>query len=643
MFKISFRKWTGVLFISIIPLVGCAQPPEIVIEPTALVEPTESVATIEPTEIPLPRTLVVCLGRSPESLYLYGEASPEADAVLQAIYDGPVDLVDHSYQPVILGKLPSFEDDHASIEVTTVAEGERYLNPLTQSPDFLSDGLPYLPSGCRDSNCMQEYSEGEVEMDRIAVQFELLPDITWSDGSELTADDSVFSFELDANEATPSTKYLVQRTESYEALDELTTQWVGIPGFLDPEFQSNFWSPLPRHALENFDPSELPSLDEAAKYPLGWGPYIIDSWVENREILLRKSPSYFRSSEGLPAFDLLRIRFLGSDFVSALEQVLTGECDVLDESVFPPMVWGSALDYESAGRLHVASSPGNVMERIDFNTRPFGELSPPSLFSNLTLRQVFAACVDRERILETALHGLSGIPQSYLPLSHPNRTAEGEIMGMSLSEAINRLESMGWVDDDGDPSTPRIAQGVVGVTNGTALQIRYLALDGFLQESVVEILEDSLARCGIGLRPEFGEAQEIFEPWPNGPVFGGRFEAVEWGWPIFVAPPCEMFAGFEIPSVDYLYGINATGFEEEEYDSACRRVLNGPADGDDFRDAIATTEEIFRSQLPSIPLFMRPRLMAYGNTTCGPAPKTTVFSVLWNIEEYLSGEDCLEN
>jgi peptide/nickel transport system substrate-binding protein len=611
----------------------------IVITPKS--EPTQSDPSIEPTELPPPpKTLVVCLGRTPNSLYLYGEASPEADTVLQAIYDGPVDLRVHAYEPVILTKVPSLEDGDAEIETFTVADGDLYLNPETQIPDRLSSGKPFFPPGCRESACMQTFTEGEIEMDRLVVVFELLPGIIWSDGTELTVNDSVFSFHLDANEATPSTKYLVQRTDHYEALNDLTVEWAGIPGFLDPEFESNFWSPLPEHILESVDPADISVLDEASRFPMGWGPYVIDSWIEDREILLRKSETYFRGTEGLPYFDILRFRFLGSDYVSALEQVLTGECDVLDESVFPPMLWESALDFEGDGRLRIASTPGSVVERIDFNTSRTNEFTPASIFTDIRIRQAVAACIDREGLLESVLFGLSEIPQSYLPPSHPFNVRNSDLSALSMEEAITELELMGWVDDDGDPQTPRIANGVAGVESGSPLEIRYLTIEGFLQDAVISALERDLSRCGIGIEPEFAIAQEIFEPWPNGPIFGGRFEAVGWAWPIYVTPPCEMFAGFEIPSVDYLFGINATGFGDEEYDRACQRIMNGPADGESYLEAITITEDIFRGQLPSLPLYVRPRVVAFGNTICGPDPENTAFSILWNIEDFRSGDDC---
>jgi len=54
----------------------------------------------------------------------------------------------------------------------------------------------------------------------MVVTFEMLEGLTWSDGTPLTADDSVYSFEVWADPDTPASRYLVDRTTSYEATSD---------------------------------------------------------------------------------------------------------------------------------------------------------------------------------------------------------------------------------------------------------------------------------------------------------------------------------------------------------------------------------------------------------------------------------------
>ena len=67
--------------------------------PTAVPEPTtEPTPTAEPT--PLPGTeLVVCMGKEPTSLYLYGDSSLPATAVRHALYENLYTSLSYGYQP----------------------------------------------------------------------------------------------------------------------------------------------------------------------------------------------------------------------------------------------------------------------------------------------------------------------------------------------------------------------------------------------------------------------------------------------------------------------------------------------------------------------------------------------------------------
>ena len=627
----------AVIFVAI--LSSCGEPAEVDIPitriPPATPTPTQPIPTEQPP--PPPKTLVVCLAQEPTSLYLYASSSPEADSILQAIYDGPIDLRSYQYEPVILSKLPSFNDGDARMETLLVSEGQIYLNPETQLPDVLSPGKPFMPSGCTNPDCISEFQEGEVEMDRLVVDFELLPDIQWSDGEPLTAIDSVFSFNIDADDDTPSTKYLVHRTSSYEALDELHIRWSGIPGFLDSEFESDFWSPLPSHLLGDFSALELLSTEETMHFPIGWGPYLIDRWDSGKEIVLRKSETYFRSSEGFPQFDLLRIRFLDSDYVSALEQVLTGECDVLEESLISPSLWAKAIELAEDQRMNLSSIAGVVMQRIDFNV---GSEGATTIFADVRMRMALATCLQREDVVENIFLGQSVVPDSYLPPAHPLHQTDSDFELPTIAEALELLEEVGWVDDDDDPQTPRVSSAVLGIPNGSLLEVNLFTTFDYFSEISSPVFEENAARCGFSIKTEFIEASELFEPWPNGPIFGGRFDLVSWAWPTFTSPPCEMFAGFEVPNVDNVFGVNATGFSDPDYDRACLKILIGSSSGDTYNEAIGTTESIFRDQMPSIPLYILPRLLAFGSEVCGPQPDPTTFNMLWNIEEYGSGESC---
>jgi peptide/nickel transport system substrate-binding protein len=84
----------------------------------------------------------------------------------------------------------------------------------------------------------------------------------------------VYGFTLASDPSAVGATYLVDRTQTYEAADAATTQWWGVPGFIDPTYFTNFWTPAPKHiwgqVTNNLE--QLKQSDIAARAPLVWGP-----------------------------------------------------------------------------------------------------------------------------------------------------------------------------------------------------------------------------------------------------------------------------------------------------------------------------------------------------------------------------------
>lgn len=602
---------------------------------------------IPPTPLPPPpKTLVVCLASEPASLYiysplrLYGEANRAADLVLEAIYDGPIDVLGYRYQVVILEKTSSLADGDARLEAVSVSRGDLYLNPETLLPATLDNGMPYLPSGCTSPDCTEIYRSGQVSMDRLVVDFHLLAGLVWSDGQPLTASDSVFSYRLSAHRDSPIGSYLIDRTASYVALDSQTVRWTGIPGFIDSEYASNFWTPLPEHVLGGASAAELQQSEEANRRPLGWGPYVIDEWRAGEEIVLERNPSYFRSAEGLPRFEYLIFRFIGDEPESGLQQLLTGECDVLDDSVLDGVEMQTLLDLQESGDIRLASVPGPIVERIEFNLDPVVRPATNYFFRDVDLRRAIAGCIDRQAIVDEVMGGMGQVTDTYLPANHPFYAADVEAIVYDPAGAAQQLEALGWVDADGLAETPRVARGVAGVRLDTPLTLSLLTSTGTFQQSVAARIQQDLAACGVEVEIQAVDPAILLSPWPDGPVYGRSFHAAEWAWLTSVSPPCEEFASQEVASDETPDGSNASGFSDGAYDQACRAVLLGLPSASGYAEAVHQTQLIFAEELPALPLFARPRVVAYRADVCGLQVDPSAYSVLWNLESLDAGEAC---
>ena len=151
-------------------------------------------------------------------------------------------------------------------------------------------------------------------------------------------------------------------------------------------------------------------------------------------------------------------------------------------------------------------------------------------------------------------------------------------------------------------------------------------------EKVALAIKEGLEAAGVEVDVKTMEPADLFASWPDGPVFGRTFQAVVWSWPTLTSPPCDMFASWEVPSDDHPYGSNASGFTDQGYDTACKRSLLEVPDSADYGQAIGQTQDLLRDQLPAIPLYVRPRLVAFAPWLCGLALDASSPSVLWDVE-----------
>jgi peptide/nickel transport system substrate-binding protein len=617
---------------------GCGTPPGAV--PPLTIGPTAGTPTVPlPTPKPQPKTLIVCAAYEPESLYWYGASGTSAEAVLAAIYDGPVDLVGFQVQSPLLVKVPSIADGDVRVEAVTVVSGQAYLDPLTMTARNLTYGDSYLPSGCISPDCARVFQGGEVTMDRMVVDFKMKPALFWSDGEPLTADDSVFSFGVDAHPDTPTTKYLVDRTASYEALDDLTLRWSGIPGFMDAGAAGDFWAPLPKHILGQMAVADLLTADASARKPLSYGPYQIQSWTRGSEMLLVPNPFYARAAEGLPAFEQLVYRFIGPGLRSGLQQLLTGECDVLDESVTLAMgegedyrdSLGRMIDLEKQGKVGVASTPGALVEQLTFNVSA-GQAANPLAQPNV--RKAVALCIDAQAVADAAWRGLAGRATTYLPPGHPLFNPDAAPLTTDRDAGRALLKEAGWLAPAADPAATRMA-------SGAPLQFRLTVAEGSVETAAAVEIERQLSECGIDVVVDPLPAETVAAAYPDGAVFGGSFEAVLWAWPAWRDAPCELFASSEIPSDDSPQGANASRFNSAAYDQACAQVMLGAGVGAESVQAAKETQAILAEQLPTLALYVLPRLIAHAPEVCGPQADPSVSSLLWSLETYDSGEECV--
>lgn len=606
--------------------------------PTVVLLPTPT-----PTATPVPsRTLTVCLGQEPNTLYPLGEPNAAAQSVLEAIYDGPMDVVNYNYQPVILQRVPSIATGDALLEATPVKNGDLIVD-AGGNLSYLDTGLRVRPAGCRSDDCAVTYDGvSALEMDQMIVNFALLDNLVWSDGEPLTADDSIFAYNLAKDDATPGSKFIFDRTLSYEATDETHLQWWGIPGFIDPTYYTNFWAPLPQHVWGDYTAADLPRKDIASRNPIGWGPYVMKEWIAGDHLTLTKNIRYFRADENLPVFDTLIFRIVPNPDV-AMSDLVSGACDILDPTIDLDGQLSLLLQMQNAGQAQLLTATNNTIEWLGLGITPATyddgystspPLDRPDFFYDKRTRQAIALCLDRQKVVDTVLFGLSEVPHTYISPEHPLYDTTVAPYPYDPEQGNRILDQVGWRDLDNDPSTPRQAFGVLNVPQLTPLVLNYYTSSATQRRQVSEILAQSLAGCGIGVNVTYLSYIDLYaEGGANGPLFGRNFDLAEFAMgTTSLEPPCSWFTTAQIPTAaNNWVGANVTGYKSPEFDAACARAQEQTPDDEAYRDAYHQTESIFAADLPAIPLYVRLKVAAARPDMCDFKLDPTA-NALWNIE-----------
>ena len=600
-----------------------------------LISPAPPTATpIPPTPTPLPpKELTICLGNEPESLYPYMASSMAARDVKQAIFDGPIDMVNGEPVPVILEKIPNLADSSAYFSPVGVTAGDEVIN-TAGDPVSLQAGVQVFPAGCSSSACAITWDGITlIQMDQLTATYKLKSGLTWSDGQPLKASDSVYSFNVDFDPATPTDKRTVDQTAAYTTTDDLTVQWIGKPGLVTDAFEGYFWTPLPEHAWGKYSATELLTSDEVNRAPIGWGPYKMENWMKGESLRLVRNPTYFRAGEGLPYFDILNFKFVGLVSNPDGIQSYKDDCDIVSESALDIASLASIKTGLESSGYKLFTRESDRLEMLAFGIKPFSyddNYYPyggdrPDIFGDVRTRQAFAICIDRQAIANDLVKGLAGVSNSYL-------TSDNTLLaGLTLNQypydttaAIALLEEAGWRDLDQNPETPLAHGGNARITFGTPLEVTLLSSTAGLQGEIANKIAADLKTCGIKVNVIQMASDELFQPGPDGIIFGRKIDLALVPLQTRSEFDCGYFETKEIPTYANYWlgeltgGANFYGYSNPAYDAECERMKATGLDSALIQQTGGGLLQILSNDLPFIPMFHFPEGYLIRDTLCIP-------------------------
>lgn len=369
-----------------------------------------------------------------------------------------------------------------------------YIDERGHATGYLAETLPQL-----DASTWRLLPDGTME-----TAYHLKPNLTWHDGTPVTADDFVFAWQV---YATP--EYGVNRSipirymSGAEAPDSRTVFIRWNQSYVNAGRLDNDFPPLPAHVLGSEQSGEkfLPNSSFWTTNYVGAGPYRLESFDPGIGITGTAFDAYVL---GRPKIDRFTLRAI-PDTNTALAAVLAGEMD-----------YGLNLFRAEEGlvleRDWVPTGAGVVLweplgsRTLNFQFRP--ELAqPPEVVTDVRVRRAIAYAIDKQESFDvvTGGHGLKSDTRTHPGEEHqPLVDRETTKYPHDLRRAAQLLQDAGftqgaggqWLRPGGSP-----AELPISYTGGSKL---------FEHENL--IIVDQLRHFGIDassrLFPSSGTSQD---------------------------------------------------------------------------------------------------------------------------------------
>lgn len=423
----------------------------------------------------------------------------------------------------------------------------------------------------------------ETSEDGLTWTFHLRDGLKWSDGSDLTANDFVYSWKrvCDPNVAAPYAETVLGMVEGYDKAIEGDLDALQVKAEDDNTLVVTLSSPCTYFgslaAFATLSPVQEATIEAngdgwatSAETYISNGSFYVSEWVPGSHILMSKNPNYWNAD----AIKLDGIKFnLIEDANASYSAYQTGEVlmikDVPTEEI--PSLEGND-DY------YVDPIIGTYYLSLNLNREPF---------TDKNVRKALSLAIDRDYVANTLMQG------TYSPASNFMGPGWIDTDGTEFMENANGGQPYIDINDhEGNLEEAKKLLKEAGYENGEGLpSITYSTNDSGYHKVVAEYLQEAWAELGVDLNVDIVEWAS-FTPMRR----NGDYDASRNGWVGDYSDPSNM--------LDLLYSTNGNNdgkFNNADYDAAME-LSRTTLDPVERSKALHQAEDILMEETACIPV-----------------------------------------
>jgi peptide/nickel transport system substrate-binding protein len=480
----------------------------------------------------------------------------------------------------------------------------------------------------------------ETDDARSYVTFSLDPAARFSDGTAVTAEDVVFSWQLLRDHGRPNHRAYYSKVVKAEALDTRTVRF-DLSGSDDRELPLilGLMPVLPKHAIDvaTFEDTTL------AK-PVGSGPYIVADVDPGKSVTLARDPNYWGRAlpinRGLWNFAELRFDYY-RDGNAYFEAFKTGLYDVRSEN--DPTRWQTGYDIPAVrdGRIvkeSLASGLPKLSSNFVFNTRR-------PIFSDSRVRQAISYLFDAEWINHNFFFDLyrrsasffdgSELSAYHRPADERERALLKPFSDAVRADVLDGTWSPPASDGSGrDRASLRQALGLLGAAGyelkGTTLRERAsgrpfrfeIMVTNRDEERLALAFSSNLARAGIEAQVRIVDAVQYDQR-----RLSFDFDMIEYRWEQSLSPGNEQSFYWGSAAADEEGSRNYMGVRSAAIDAMIAAMLSA-RERADFVAAVRALDRLLISGCYVVPLFYLPEQWVARWVSIAHPPRTSLSGYL---------------